>query len=267
MAHDFTFDGQTLRLMSTQSGIWKPRGLSAALSIRTMPNSPYADGVGPDGLPRYNWQGTDPQHSDNRAPRTAMEQQAPLIWLFGVGGARYQPVFPVYLVREEFAEHRFVVVPDSMRDLAPHASPVETALRRYFLRETWQRLHQPRFRATVLRAYEQRCAVCHLGHPLLLDAAHIVADGAEEGLPVVSNGLALCKIHHAAFDAHILGIRPDLIVQIRPDVLVEVDGPMLRYGLQGRHEQPLMSLPRARHERPNPHRLEVAYGDFLTVVV
>ena len=26
----------------------------------------------------------------------------------------------------------------------------------------------------------------------------------------VRNGLALCKIHHAAFDANILGVRPDL---------------------------------------------------------
>jgi len=89
-----------------------------------------------------------------------------------------------------------------------------------------------------------------------------VADSAEDGQPVVSNGLSLCKIHHAAYDAHILGIRPDLVVQIRTDILAEVDGPMLRYGLQGRHDQPLMSLPRARAERPDKDRLAVAYAAF-----
>ena len=114
----------------------------------------------------------------------------------------------------------------------------------------------------MLRAYDTRCAVCWLRHAQLLDAAHIVADAADDGQPVVSNGPALCKIHHAAYDAHILGIRPDLVVQIRTDILVEVDGPMLRYGLQGRHGQPLMAVPRMRAERPDRARLQTAYDAF-----
>ena len=37
-------------------------------------------------------------------------------------------------------------------------------------------------------------------------AAHIVADKDEQfGQPVVSNGIPLSKIHHAAFDAHLIG--------------------------------------------------------------
>jgi len=107
---DFTFDGAPFRLIPPQQGIWKPAVLAAALTIVTNEGSPYADGVGPDGLPRYNWQGRDPQHADNRALRAAMQLQSPLIWLFGVGRAFYQPVYPVYLLREEPAEHRFVVV-------------------------------------------------------------------------------------------------------------------------------------------------------------
>jgi hypothetical protein len=42
------------------------------------------------------------------------------------------------------------------------------------------------------------------------------------GEPVVRNGLALCKLHHAASDRHIWGFGLD-----------EIDGPMLRHGLQG----------------------------------
>lgn len=264
---DFTFDGAPFRLIPTQSGIWKPAALSAALTIVSNENSPYADGVGPDGLQRYNWRGLDAQHADNQALRAAMEAQVPVIWLFGVGQTYYQPVFPVYLLREEPKQHRFVVVPEALREVAPYASPVEVELRRYLLRETRYRVHQPRFRATVLRAYGQRCAVCNLGHAQLLDAAHIVADRDEDGLPVVSNGLALCKIHHAAYDAHILGINPGLVVEIRTDVLAEVDGPMLRYGLQGRHGQPLMALPRRRTERPDKDRLAVAYEAFRNAPV
>lgn len=42
----------------------------------------------------------------------------------------------------------------------------------------------------------------------------------------------MCKLHHAAFDRNIVGLRPDLIVEIRNHILEEVGGPMLRHGLQ-----------------------------------
>ncbi len=62
---------------------------------------------------------------------------------------------------------------------------------------------------------------------------HILPDGHPKGEPIVPNGLAHCKLHHAAFDRHFLGIRPDLIIEVRRDIMDEADGPMLRYGLQG----------------------------------
>lgn len=93
-------------------------------------------------------------------------------------------------------------------------------------------------------------------------AAHIVADRQEAGIASVRNSLALCKIHHAALDAKILGVRPDHVVQIRSDLREEVDGPMLRYRLQERHGEPMMALPTARKERPDPDRLKVAYRAF-----
>jgi putative restriction endonuclease len=114
----------------------------------------------------------------------------------------------------------------------------------------------------VLRAYQTRCAVCRLGHSELLDAAHIVADREEGGIASVRNGMAMCKIHHAAYDRHILGVRPDLVVEIRPDLLEEIDGPMLQYGLKERHGQRLLSLPHSRLERPDPALLEASYAQF-----
>ncbi len=179
-----------------------------------------------------------------------MDQQVPLIWFYGVGVGRYQPIYPVYLVDEEPEKHQFVVAIDASRDLHRPDSRVEETLRRYVVAETKRRLHQPVFRATVMRAYETRCAVCALAHGELLDAAHIVPDGDEMGIASVRNGMALCKIHHAAYDARILGISPDLVVEIREDLLDEVDGPMLEYGLKERHSQPLMVLPKTRAERP-----------------
>jgi predicted restriction endonuclease len=52
---------------------------------------------------------------------------------------------------------------------------------------------------------EQKCAVCSLRHGELLDAAHIIGDGKPDGIPIVPNGLSLCKIHHAAYDTNLLG--------------------------------------------------------------
>jgi putative restriction endonuclease len=60
----------------------------------------------------------------------------------------------------------------------------------------------------------------------LLGAAHIIPDSDPEGHPEVSNGLSLCKIHRAAFDRGIIGIRPDYAIEVREDALKEVDGPM-----------------------------------------
>jgi len=113
-----------------------------------------------------------------------------------------------------------------------------------------------------MAAYETRCAVCRLGHRELLDAAHIIGDREEHGIAAVTNGLALCKIHHAAYDRNILGIRPDYVVEVHGRLLDEIDGPMLRYGLQEHHGKDLMQLPSRRAERPEPERLMERYAQF-----
>jgi len=84
---------------------------------------------------------------------------------------------------------------------------------------------------------------------------------AEVGEPVVPNGLALCNLHHAAFDRNVLGVRPDLVVVIRPDVLREVDGPMLIHGLQGFQESRL-HVPSSRQLQPDADRLAERYEQF-----
>lgn len=57
------------------------------------------------------------------------------------------------------------------------------------------------------------------------------------------NGLALCAIHHLAFDRNLLGIDPAGVVHIADRLLREIDGPMLQTGLQGFHGERI-SVPR-----------------------
>lgn len=116
------------------------------------------------------------------------------------------------------------------------------------------RLHQPLFRAKVLHAYSGSCTVCDLRHAELLDAAHITPDVAEHGVAHVRNGLAMCKLHHAAYDRSLMGITPDYEVRIDSELLEEIDGPMLRHGLQDMHGREIR-LPANRNARPDRDRL------------
>lgn len=282
---DYQFNGHAVRLISTQQGILKPRGFVGALSFRTSytppgKKRPYEDEAGTDGLIRYAWREDGYGHHENVGLRRAMELQLPMIWFVGIGGRPrrfkgdtrpplYQVVAPVYVVAEEVEHQRFLLATTDDIALLPQGgeSPPEEMLRRYLLRQSKVRLHQPVFRSSVLAAYENHCAVCNLGHPRLLDAAHIVADGDERGIASVVNGIALCKIHHAAFDGRFMGIRPDTIVEIRRDLLEEIDGPMLRHGLQDLHGKPLMKLPPVKSQRPRRDLLEIAYQRFQSATV
>jgi putative restriction endonuclease len=197
-----------------------------------------------------------------------MHARVPLIWFFGVATARYLPVFPVHVVAEEPHLQQFSLqvadLPVSLAHPEPD-SPVEEFTRRYVTAQTRRRLHQPVFRARVIQAYTTRCAVCALAHAPLLDAAHIAPDADPDGIAAVRNGLALCKIHHAAYDADILGISPDLVVDIRADVLTEIDGPMLRHGLQELHGSRLRVVPRSAGDRPDRDLLDTRWRRYRAI--
>lgn len=265
LTNDFVVGGVRFPLVDAGRGIRRPRGWRSALSILTAPPKagqprPYDDVPGEDGLHRYKLRRDSRGRSENEGLRRARTDQTPLVWLFGLQPSVYLVIAPVYLLREE--EDQFVVAMTEAQRHVPLGSPIEADLRRYLIGETRRRLHQPVFANQVMAAYEVHCAVCNLNHRTLLDAAHITPDSAEHGLPVVSNGLALCKIHHAAYDRQVLGIRPDYTVQIHHRLLDEIDGPMLRHGLQAHHGQPLMKLPRRRADRPDPDRLRARFAEF-----
>ena len=192
--------------------------------------------------------------------RYARGNHLPLAYFVGIASGVYVCQYPVWVAGEDAATHEFSITFDQ----GQWGTGTDVSLggrREYVARLTRTRLHQPVFRARVLRAYDDRCALCRLRHPELLDAAHIIADGQPHGDPVVPNGISFCKIHHAAFDRNIIGVRPDLVVEVQPRVLREVDGPMLRYGIQdldgGRLE-----VPRSRISRPDPDRLAERFDEF-----
>jgi putative restriction endonuclease len=269
----FEFEGKRVPLIGPQ-GIFKPQVmLELPISITTSPKGPYDDSFGKDDLLMYRYRGTDPRHRDNVGLRTAMEKQIPLIYFHGVVPGKYLAVWPVYIVGDMPSQHTFKVAADDpsylQKNLRMHeglyvAESQDEPRRAYITSIIRQRLHQKGFRERVLQAYREQCACCKLRHVELLDAAHIIADTEPEGAPIVQNGIALCKLHHAAFDSNIIGIRPDYIVEVRKDVLKEKDGPMLLYGLQNLHGIKII-LPKPERLHPSTSLLEKRYVEYRQV--
>jgi putative restriction endonuclease len=247
-------------------GIWKPAGLDVPLSITTSWRDPYGDEADDRGFLQYRYFGDppNPAHPDNAGLRRCLHEGRPIMYFRAVDKGWYSALWPMVLVHDDVGTHTFTGAVEDVTALRPGITPdvADDARRAYATRLAMVRLHQAKFRQRVLTAYRKRCSVCSIRHEGLLDAAHILADRDERGEPVVRNGLALCKIHHAAFDTNILGIRPDLVVRIRADVLDEHDGPMLRHGLQELHGVRLVVLPHRELDHPDPERLEVRYEEF-----
>jgi putative restriction endonuclease len=253
--------GTKRRLVDASAGIWNPKDLQATLSIVSSPDGPYDDRDIDGGFFRYDYRAGSTQ-GQNAKLRRAMQLSLPVILLRKIAPGVFVPVFPVYVVEDDHDARQFIIALDeSLRFLRDPLHPT-TDERRYAERVTKQRLHQPEFRGRVIRAYSTRCAVCRLAHGELLDAAHIVDDSdAELGQPVVTNGLSLCTLHHRSYDRGFLGITPDYEVRIDAALLDEVDGPMLRHGLQDMHGR-LLDLPGRRADRPDRARLAWRWEKF-----
>ena len=265
----FDFKGVRVPLVSMQ-GIFKPRMCERPLSIRTAVDGPYDDRAGGEGRFLYAYRGTNPNHPDNAGLRELMRRRIPLVYFFGLLKGRYLAAWPVFIVEDNPGALIFTIQLDDAAVLDFDVAAASVALsyehggderRRYVTRELQVRLYQRSFRERVLRAYRSRCAVCRLRHHELLDAAHIVPD-SEAGAPRVPNGLALCKLHHAAFDKLFVGVRPDGVIEVRRDILEEEDGPMLLHGLKRLH-QTRLHAPRRIADRPDPDLLEIRYARFV----
>jgi putative restriction endonuclease len=259
----FTWQGERVPLINPQRGIFKPRRMRHLLSIRTV--FPRADNrvwyddqrvvhrqiYDGDEAVDYAFMGDNPDAADNRWLKEAWEDQVPIIYFLGVSPGRYQAIVPSYITGWDRSAKQSRVafgVPGES------ALSEEVAERRYALRIVKQRLHQASFRAAVITAYDGRCALSGLPEPMLLDAAHIVADANEKlGQPIVSNGIPLSKIHHAAFDAHLIGIDSDYRVHVSARLRNQNDGPMLD-ALKRLHLSQL-HLPTRKRDLPDRDRL------------
>jgi putative restriction endonuclease len=265
LADGFYLNGERITLLGPR-GIWKPKIMTYPLSITSISNGPYSDSFTKEGFLKYKYRGQDPNHPDNKGLRSLISLGKPLIYFHSIIKGKYLATWPVFIINDNKQDLVFTVAVDDIKSVKNEYEQVSedaTYYRRSYLTSTIQtRVHQRLFRERVLIAYQNHCALCNLKHIELLDAAHIIADKEDIGDPIIPNGLALCKIHHAAFDNNFIGINPDYIIKIRTDFLTETDGPMLRYGIQSLNNAKLI-LPTHKIHWPDKERLERRYLDFL----
>jgi len=272
----FTFKGARIPLINPQRGIFKPQQMRFLLSINTVFPKPggkvwYDDQrevhrqiFEGDDMIEYAFMGQDADAADNRWLREAYENKIPVIYFLGVAPGRYQAVLPCFICGWD-AESLSARVSFGTQQEEIFGPPQNALERRYALRLVKQRLHQASFREAVIAAYSGRCAVSGLPEPLLLDAAHIVMDEDERlGHPIVSNGIPLSKIHHAAFDAHLIGIDPDYRLHVSDRLLIQNDGPMLE--ALKRLNGGRLHLPERIKDRPDQDRLAFRFELFKTTV-
>lgn len=268
LSKDFLYQGKRVPLLGPQ-GIWRPAILEKyPISITSIPEGPYDDSFSDDSTLHYKYRGIDPNHRDNVGLKMAMQDQIPLVFFHRIIKGKYLVHWPVYIVDANDGSLTFTVEADRGDSIKFEPSKYliqepDEARRKYITYSMKIRLHQHSFREKVLLAYHEHCALCRLRHRELLHAAHIIPD-SQGGKPIVPNGMALCKIHHAAFDQNIIGVTPDYNVKIREDILRENDGPMLKHGLQGFNNKKIY-VPRGKNS-PDREFLEIRYQQFRRAI-
>jgi putative restriction endonuclease len=273
-------NGEHVALITRPRGIFKPRQMSSLLSIKTVVPRPgrgvwYDDQrdahqqiyAGRETV-SYSFMGEDADAADNRLLKQACDVKIPIVYFLGISPGLYRILMPTFLdewdpvalrVGLSFGNTAFDQTQDDM-DVVPPRNDIQ---RRYALNVVKRRLHQDAFRQAVIQAYKGRCAFSRLPVSALIDAAHIVADKHELlGQPIVSNGLPLSKIHHAAFDAHLIGVDPDFKIHVSKKLLAQRDGPLLEAlkNLNGAS----LHLPVRKQDYPDQERLSVRFKDYRT---
>lgn len=262
----FWFKGQRIRLASRPVGVFKPAEMDRVLSIKTVVpkagrQAQYSDQMADNakhGMWVYDMRGGNPSHTDNQWLKTAWEEHLPLIYLRGLAPAVYLPLFPVHVTDWDASAGQVRLVLGlectASQDLV-QADAFGGPLSSYTYRRMEDRLARARFRMDILKAYQETCTFSGLSRPQLVDAVPIVTGANGDSLDV-TGGLCMSRLHHAAFEANLLGIDPDGRIHVSGEL--------------GPFQHRLMSLaghrivvPRIPEFQPNRDLLAVRFEQFL----
>ena len=123
----------------------------------------------------------------------------------------------------------------------------------------WRALRENGFRSRVLGAYGHSCAMCgvQLG---LLDAAHILPAAHPDSTDGTNNGVALCALHHRAFDRTLVTFDSEFRTHANEDMISRLAAENKDGGLTAFRDalQPILALPPDRRDRPGKRFIDSA---------
>ena len=272
----FDFKGKRFSLIHPQWGGYKPRQMSHLLSLLStragrikygtpVPKPPAQEEI--DSIDYLLINRQSPDYFRNRYMRDAWAHRVPILFFLETEPqslSRSSCFVPTLAhIQSWEPEKRRVKVVFSSLDTSVENLDVaaNTLNHRYVLAKRKQRLHQDEFRNNLKKAYQGRCAISGLSESDLLDAAHIIPDH-QGGQPEVSNGLLLSKIHHAAFDAHLIGITPDYRVQVSKRLREQDARRSDLLALLKKIDDKLIRRPRRKEDYPSRDCLAQRYEEF-----
>jgi putative restriction endonuclease len=167
-------------------------------------------------------------------------------------------------VEQQPSLHEFANLPaeseilaDATRGAAVDLDRVAGDGRREAVRKVLERVGQGNFRLRVLSVYDYCCALCDVQLDLV-EAAHIVPVQIG-GDNRTSNGLALCSLHHAAYDRALVGITPDYRTRTNPDYIRRLRTIDRFRGVEAFREnlRDVIIVPDREQDRPDPDALDL----------
>lgn len=174
----------------------------------------------------------------------------------------FQPDFLVEYVRHLEELHDFGVSADDFnvlarvteREAAPDDPEIDqvAAPRQKIVRSVLQTQRDSSFRERVLRAYNFKCAFSGI-QLNLVDAAHIVPVAIEGSTDQTSNGIALSKLHHKAYDAGLITFDENYRIHLNEEKFATMEALSLNGGAEIFRERmrTILDLPPNAHDRPH----------------
>ncbi len=140
-----------------------------------------------------------------------------------------------------------------------HLIQKASASRRIAISNISKKVRDNGFKARVLSAYSNKCAFCGL-QLKLVDAAHILPVSYEKSTDETCNGIALCALHHRAFDRSLITITEEYKIvhhHKKIEKLVEIK---LAGGAEDfvKYLRPYIILPAAINDRPHVENIKQA---------
>lgn len=134
--------------------------------------------------------------------------------------------------------------------------------RRYAVLSTRRALRDVNFRDRVLDAYRHGCAMCGV-QLRLVEGAHVLPAAHPDSTDGTDNGVALCALHHRAFDRGFVTFTPDFAIHVNDDVVRTLEDCRRTQGLDSftRTLKPTLDVP--VDERDRPARRFVEAGNRL----